>query len=51
MGAPRKLKGTLRLDPLLAPGDYILQVTVRDLLALPSAPRTVVQFTDFEVGQ
>jgi hypothetical protein len=50
-GSRRQISGQLKLDPLMAPGDYILQVTVRDLLAPPGQPRRATQFTDFQVRQ
>jgi VWFA-related protein len=50
-GSRRQIIGPIQLDPLMAPGDYILQVTVRDLLAPPGQPRTATQFTDFQVRE
>jgi hypothetical protein len=50
-GSHRQITGQLKLDPLMAPGDYILQVTVRDLQAPPGQPRTATQFTDFQVRE
>ena len=50
-GSRRQISGQLKLDPLMAPGDYILQVTVRDLLAPPGQPRRATQFTDFQVRE
>jgi VWFA-related protein len=50
-GSRRQISGQLKLDPLMVPGDYILQVTVRDLLAPPGQPRRATQFTDFQVRQ
>ncbi len=50
-GARSEFTGHLRLDPLISPGDYILQVIVRDVLAPPGQERTATQFTDFEVRQ
>jgi hypothetical protein len=50
-GSPRQVSGPIKLDPLMAPGDYILQVIVRDLLAPPGQPRTATQFTDFQVRE
>ena len=47
----RQITGQLKLDPLMAHGDYILQVTVRDLLAPPGETRTATQFTDFRVRE
>ncbi len=47
----RQFAGQLKLDPLMAHGDYILQVNVRDLLAPPGQPRTATQFTDFRVRE
>jgi hypothetical protein len=49
--ARRQISGQLNLEPLMAPGNYILQVTVRDLLAPPGEPRTATQFTDFRVPE
>jgi VWFA-related protein len=49
--ARRQITGHLKLDPKMAPGDYILQVTVRDLVGLPGEPRTATQFTDFQVRE
>jgi VWFA-related protein len=50
-GSLRQVVGPLKLDPLMAPGDYVLQVIVRDQLAPPGQPRTATQFTDFQVRQ
>jgi VWFA-related protein len=50
-GLRRQITGPVKLDPLMAPGDYVLQVIVRDLLAPPGQPRTATQFTDFQVRQ
>jgi hypothetical protein len=50
-GSRRQIIGQIKLDPLMAPGDYILQVTVRDLLAPPGQPRTATQFTGFQVRE
>jgi VWFA-related protein len=47
-GAPR-LVNSLRLEPNIAPGDYIVQVTARDLLAPEGTPRTAAQYADFAV--
>jgi hypothetical protein len=44
-----QVTGQLVLEPDMSPGNYILQVTVRDLLAPAGAPRTATQFTDFQV--
>ena len=49
--ARRQISGQLNLEPQMAPGDYILQVTVRDLLAPPGEPRTATQFIDFQVRE
>ena len=35
----------------MAPGDYVLQVTVRDLVAPAGEPRTATQFADFQVRE
>lgn len=40
--------GRLRLGPELVPGNYILQITVTDLLAPPER-RVAVQWIDFEI--
>ena len=40
--------GSLQIGTEMLPGDYILQVTVTDLLA-KSKQRTVMQWTDFEI--
>jgi hypothetical protein len=50
-GARRQITGHLKLDPKMAPGDYILQVTVRDLVGPPGEARTATQFTDFQVRE
>ncbi len=47
-GTRRQITGHLKLDPKMAPGDYILQVTVRDLVG---EARTASQFTDFQVRE
>ncbi len=47
-GARRQITGHLKLDPKMAPGDYVLQVTVRDLAG---EARTATQFTDFQVRE
>lgn len=47
--ARRQVSGKLSLDSTMSPGDYILQVTVRDTLAPPGEPRTSTQFIDFQV--
>lgn len=47
-GARRQITGHLKLDPKMAPGDYVLQVTVRDLVG---EARTATQFTDFQVRE
>ena len=41
--------GRIRIGPELVPGEYILQVTVTDLVAAPR--RTATQFSDFEIVQ
>jgi len=48
-GSRRQISGPIKLDPQMAPGDYILQVIVQDLLAPPGQPRTATQFIDFQV--
>jgi VWFA-related protein len=50
-GSRHQVSGSIMLDPLMSPGDYVLQVIVRDLLAPPGQPRTATQFTDFRVRQ
>jgi VWFA-related protein len=47
----RRIHGQFKLEPLLAPGDYVLKVTVRDLVAPAGEPRTATQFADFEVRE
>ncbi len=47
----RRIHGQFKLEPLLAPGDYVLKVTVRDLMAPAGEPRTATQFADFEVRE
>jgi VWFA-related protein len=51
VGARRQIKGRLNLESRIAPGDYLLQVTVRDALAPPDKPRTATQFIDFQVRE
>jgi VWFA-related protein len=51
LGARRQVSGKLSLEQRISPGDYILQVTVRDTLAPPGERRTATQFIDFEVRQ
>ena len=43
----RLVKGRLKLDPAIAPGRYILEVTVTDLVA--KEPRVAHQFMDFTI--
>ena len=50
-GSRRQISGPIKLDPQMAPGDYVLQVTVRDLVAPPGQPRTATQFIDFQVRE
>ena len=50
-GSRRQISGPIKLDSQMAPGDYILQVNVRDLLAPPGQPRTATQFIDFQVRE
>jgi hypothetical protein len=50
-GSRRQIVGPIKLDPLMAPGDYVLQVIVGDLLAPPGQPRTASQFIDFQVRE
>ena len=49
--ARRQVTGQLNPEPLMASGDYILQVTVRDLLAPAGETRTATQFTDFHLRE
>src|ERR1035437_6470703 len=49
--AHQQITGHLTLDPQIGPGDYVLQVTVRDTLAPPAQPRTATQFTDFQIRE
>jgi len=42
--------GRLRLGPELAPGNYVLQVTVTDTRA-PQERRTALQWIDFEISK
>jgi hypothetical protein len=49
--ARRQISGQLNLEPLMASGDYVLQVTVRDLLAPAGESRTATQFTDFQLRE
>ncbi|MEO8370449.1 MAG: hypothetical protein ABI806_14795, partial [Candidatus Solibacter sp.] len=48
-GTRRQISGRLVLNDHVPPGDYILQVTVRDLLAPKGRSDTVVQVIDFQV--
>jgi VWFA-related protein len=50
-GSHRQISGTLKLNDLVPPGDYLLQVTVRDLLAPANLPATATQVIDFQVRQ
>jgi hypothetical protein len=50
-GSHRQIGGKLALSNRLPPGDYLLQVTVRDLLAPASRPNTATQVIDFQVRQ
>ena len=49
--ARRQISSQLNLEPLMASGDYVLQVTVRDLLAPAGESRTATQFTDFQLRE
>jgi hypothetical protein len=51
VGARRQLVGKMKLSPEIRAGHYILQVTVRDLLAPAGQPRVATQFTDFQVRE
>jgi hypothetical protein len=51
VGAMRQILGHLTLGPQIGPGAHILQVIVRDMLALPGQPRTAAQFTDFQMRE
>jgi hypothetical protein len=48
-GTHRQISGKLTLNDRVPPGDYLLQVTVRDVLAPASRPNTSVQVIDFQV--
>jgi len=48
-GAHRQIRGKLTLNDQAPPGDYLLQVTVRDLLAPKGRPDTATQAIDFQV--
>jgi hypothetical protein len=50
-GGHSQFSGHLKLDPLMAPGDYVLQVTVRDTLAPAGEVRQASQFIEFQVGK
>jgi len=50
-GAHRQIAGKLTLNDLLAPGYYLLEVTVRDVLAPAGRPNTATQVIDFQVRQ
>ena len=50
-GSRRQISGPIKLDPLLAPGDYVLKVIVQDLVAPPGQPRTATEFIDFQVRE
>jgi VWFA-related protein len=50
-GAHSQFSGHLKLDPLMAPGDYVLQVMVRDTLAPAGEVRQMSQFIEFQVGK
>ena len=47
-GSRRQITGHLKLDSKMAPGHYILQVMVSDLVG---EARTASQFTDFQVRE
>jgi hypothetical protein len=50
-GSHRVIRGALKLDLRMVPGDFVLQVTVRDTLAPPDQPRTATVFTDFQIRE
>lgn len=50
-GPRRMIRGELRLDARMVPGDFVLQVTVRDTLAPPGQVRTATVFTDFQIRE
>jgi VWFA-related protein len=50
-GSRRMIRGELRLDARMVPGDFVLQVTVRDTLAPPGQVRTATVFTDFQIRE
>ena len=50
-GSQRRIRANMKLNSGMGPGDYIVRVTVRDLLAPAGAPRTATQFTDFQVRE
>jgi hypothetical protein len=50
-GALRQVQGQLKLQPIMTPGDYVLRVTVRDLLAPAGQMRVATQFADFQVRE
>jgi len=51
VGARRLITGKLALDPRMLPGEYVLQITVKDLLAPTGTERTMTQFIDFQVRE
>ena len=50
-GGRRPVGGSLKLEPLISPGDYILEVKVRDMLAPAGQTRSAAQFTTFQVRE
>ena len=50
-GLRRMIRGELRLDARMVPGDFVLQVTVRDTLAPPGQVRAATVFTDFQIRE
>ena len=50
-GTHRQVHGQLKLEPLMTPGDYVLKLAVRDLVAPAGEPRTATQFVDFQVRE
>jgi VWFA-related protein len=46
-----RVTGQLHLEPDMTPGNYILQVNLRDLLAAVGESRTATQFIDFQVRE
>ena len=47
----RQARGTVQLDRTLAPGEYVLEVEVTDVLAPGDTPRVAMQHSTFEVRE